>query len=106
MVIDCDIRQCDALFDLRSLAGIRQLQIALCESDLAEAGNSETKDKRLKRDCFHIVAVTLPRFSVLRYQIIHRGSKQWIEYCDEPCPCRRLENTRTAARQCGVTIQL
>src|SRR5215469_12712486 len=102
MVFDADVRQRNALFDLRSLAEVRQLQIALCKSDLGEASNSETQNKRLKRDCFHIVAVTLPRFSILRYQIIHSGSKQWIEYCDEPCPCRRLENTRTAARQCGV----
>src|SRR6516164_2147774 len=97
MVIDCDIRQRNALFDLRSLAGIRQLQIALCESHLAEAGNSETQNKRLKRDCFHIVAVTLPRFSILRYQIIHRGLKRWIECCGEPCASHRRENAGTAA---------
>jgi len=39
---------------------------------LAEPGNGETKNKRLKHGCFHIVAVTLPRFSILRYQIIKR----------------------------------
>ena len=44
MVIDCDIRQRNALFDLGSLADIRQLQIALCESDLAEPDNGETKN--------------------------------------------------------------
>ena len=71
VVFDRDIRQRNALFGLGSLADIRQLQIALCESDLAKTDNGETKNKRLKRDCFHIVAVTLPRFSILRYQIIH-----------------------------------
>ena len=70
MVFDRDVRQGDALFDLGSLADIRQVQIVLRGSDLAKAGNGETKNKRLKRDCFHIVAVTLPRFSILCYQII------------------------------------
>jgi hypothetical protein len=79
MVIDCDIRQRNALFDLGSLADIRRLQIALCESDLAEPENGETKSEWLKRDCFHIVAVTLPRFSILRYQIITRCSKPSID---------------------------
>jgi hypothetical protein len=50
----------------------------LCGSDLGKSDNGETKNKRLKRDCFHIVAVTLPRFSMLRYQIIHRCSNLWI----------------------------
>ena len=72
VVFDRDIRQRNALFGLGSLADIRRLQIALCESDLAEPENGETKSEWLKRDCFHIVAVTLPRFSILRYQIIHR----------------------------------
>ena len=53
MVIDRDIRQRNALFDLGSLADIRQLQIALGESDLAEPDNGETKSEWLKRDCFH-----------------------------------------------------
>src|SRR6516164_10675108 len=107
MVIDCDIRQRNALFDLRSLAGIRQFQIALCESDLAEAGNSETQNKRLKCDCFHIVAVTLPRFSILRYQIIHRFSEPSIDPPDQAfnAECRsqrtvslsQRKNKRTAA---------
>jgi hypothetical protein len=70
MVIDCNIRQRNALLDLRGLADIRELQIALRESDLAEAGESDTQNKRLKRDCFHIVAVTVPKFSIFRYQII------------------------------------
>jgi hypothetical protein len=70
VVFDRDIRQRDALFDLGSLAYVRQVQIILCRSDLAKAGNGETKKKRLKRDCFHIVAVTVPKFSILRYQII------------------------------------
>src|SRR5262249_50929869 len=70
MVIDSDIRQRNALFDLGSLAGIRRLQIALCKGDLAEPDDGETKSEWLKRDCIHIVAVTLPRFSILRYQII------------------------------------
>ena len=79
VVFDRDIRQRNALFGLGSLADIRQLQIALCESDLAEPENGETKSEWLKRDCFHIVAVTLPRFSILRYQIIHRCSKPSID---------------------------
>jgi hypothetical protein len=70
VVFDRDIRQRNALFGFGSLADIRQLQIALRESDLAEPENSETKSEWLKRDCFHIVAVTLPRFSIVRYQII------------------------------------
>src|SRR5882724_3464391 len=53
MVIDCNIRQRNALFDLGSLADIRRLQIALCGSDLAERGNGETKSEWLKHDCFH-----------------------------------------------------
>src|SRR6266480_7967164 len=60
MIVDLNIGQSDALFDLGSLADVRQVQIILCGSDLAKAGNDETKNKRLKRDCFHIVAVTLP----------------------------------------------
>ena len=70
MVFHRNVRQADALFDLRSLADIRQGYV-LRGSDLAKTGNGETKNKRLKRDCFHIVAVTLPKFSILRYQIIH-----------------------------------
>src|SRR5689334_9188218 len=70
MVINFDVRQRDALFDLGSLADIRRLQIALCECDLAEPDNGETKSEWLKLDCIHIVAVTVPRFSILRYQII------------------------------------
>ena len=72
MIVDCDIRQRNALFDLGSLADIRRLQIALCESDLSKPDNGETKSEWLKRDCIHSVAVTLPRFSILRYQIIQR----------------------------------
>src|SRR5439155_23082200 len=53
MVFDHDIRQRDALFDLGGLADIRQVQIVLSGSDLAKTGNGETKNKRLKRDCFH-----------------------------------------------------
>src|ERR1700756_151884 len=79
VVFDRDIRQRDALLNLGSLANIRQIQIVLSGSDLAKAGNGETNDKRLKRDCFHIVAVTLLRFSVLRYQIITRFSTLWGE---------------------------
>src|SRR6516165_440153 len=70
MVIDIDIRQRNALFDLGSLAGIRELQITLCGRDLAEPDDGETESEWLKRDCIHIVAFTLPRFSILRYQII------------------------------------
>jgi hypothetical protein len=73
VVFDCDIRQRNALFGFGSLADIRQLQIALRESDLAEPEDGETKSEWLKRDCFHIVAVTLPRFLILRYQIITRS---------------------------------
>ena len=53
MVFDRDIRQRDALFDLGSLADIRQVQIVLRGSDSAKSDNGETKNKRLKRDCFH-----------------------------------------------------
>jgi hypothetical protein len=70
MVLDRDISQRNALFDLGSLADVRQLQIALRGSNLAEPDNGETKSEWLKCDCFHIVAVTLPRFLILRYQII------------------------------------
>src|SRR5215471_8164945 len=79
MVIDRDIRQRNALFDLGSLADIRQLQIALGESDLTKRGKAETKKKRLKHGCFHILAVTLPRFSILRYQIIRGYLKPPID---------------------------
>ena len=98
MVFDRDIRQRNALFGLGSLADIRRLQIALCESDLAEPDNGETKSEWLKRDCIHIVAVTLPRFSILRYQIIHRFQNYRLilpirrsmpkSSRNEPCPCR------------------
>src|SRR5215475_2414201 len=70
MVIHCDIRQRNALFDLGSLADVGHLQIALCDGDLAEPDYGETKSEWLKRDCIHIVAVTIPGFSILRYQII------------------------------------
>jgi len=82
VVFDRDIRQRNSLFGLGSLADIRQLQIALCESDLAEPENGETKSEWLKRDCFHIVAVTLPRFSILRYQIITSSFRivDWSSY--------------------------
>ena len=53
MVIDGNIRQGDALFDLGSLAGIRQLQIALCGNSPAKSENGETKSKWLKGECFH-----------------------------------------------------
>src|SRR5258705_13010070 len=72
MVIDRNIRQRNALFGVGSLADIRQLQIALCGSDLAEPDNGETKSEWLKRDCFHIVAVILLRFFILPSQIITR----------------------------------
>src|SRR4030095_1885658 len=85
MVIDSDIRQRDALFDLCSLADVRQLQITLCGSDLDDASTSETKDKRLKRDCFHIVAVTVPRFSILRYQIIQSCPEAIDCMCEQAC---------------------
>src|SRR5262249_3958591 len=81
MVIDGDVRQRNALFHLGSLADIRQLQIALCGGDLAEPDNGETKSKWLKHDCLHIVAVTLPRFSILRYQIIRRFSAGQVRGC-------------------------
>jgi hypothetical protein len=87
MVIDSNIRQRDALFDVCSLADVRQLQITLRGSDLEEAGNSETRNKRLKRDYFHIVAVTLPRFSILRYQIIHSCPEAIDRMCEQPWPC-------------------
>ena len=45
VVFDRDIRQRNALFGLGSLADIRQLQIALCGSDLAEPDNGETKSE-------------------------------------------------------------
>jgi hypothetical protein len=45
VVFDRDIRQRNALFGLGSLADIRQLQIALCKSDLAEPENGETKSE-------------------------------------------------------------
>jgi hypothetical protein len=53
MVLDRNIRQADALFDLGSLADIRQVQIALCGNGPAESKNSETKSEWLKRKCFH-----------------------------------------------------
>src|SRR5439155_22767841 len=82
MIVDLNIGQSDALFDLGSLADVRQVQIILCGSDLAERDNGETKSEWLERDCFHIVAVTLPRFSILRYQIITRSFRivDWSSY--------------------------
>ena len=53
MIFDRDVRQRDALFDLRSLADIRQVQIVLCRNGPAKSENGETKNKRLKRNCFH-----------------------------------------------------
>src|SRR5439155_27323324 len=62
MVLDRDVSQRDALFYLGSLAYVRKVQIVLRGSDLAKTDDGETKNKRLKRDCFHIVAVTVPEF--------------------------------------------
>ena len=53
MVIKRDVRQRDALFDLGSLAYIRQVQIVLCEDRRSNCKNGYTKNKRLKRNCFH-----------------------------------------------------
>ncbi len=88
VVFDRDIRQRNALFGLGSLANIGQLQIALCGSDLAEPENGETKSEWLKRDCFHIVAVTLPKFSILRYQIIHRFQNGRLDPPDSAFPAK------------------
>src|SRR5262249_13591650 len=79
MVVDRDIRQRNALFDLGSLTDVGHLQIALSESDLAEPDDSETKSEWLKRDCIHIVTVTVPKFSILRYQIICRCPNPLID---------------------------
>src|SRR5215471_276109 len=51
MVVDRDIRQRNALFNFGSLADVGHLQVALCESDLAEPDDGETKSEWLKRDC-------------------------------------------------------
>src|SRR4030095_96771 len=53
MVLDLDISQRNALFDLGSLADIRQLQIALCENGCAKSGSGEINGKQLKRRYFH-----------------------------------------------------
>ena len=53
MVVDRNIRQGDALFDLGRLAGIRKIQIVLRGNGAAKSENSETKSKWLKRKCFH-----------------------------------------------------
>jgi hypothetical protein len=53
MVLNRNIRQRDALFDLGSLANVRQVQIVLCGYDLANPDNGETKNKGLKRNGFH-----------------------------------------------------
>jgi hypothetical protein len=53
MVIDGNIRQGDALFDLSSLTYIRKVQIVLRGNGAAKSENSETKSKWLKRKCFH-----------------------------------------------------
>src|SRR5262245_6455317 len=110
MVIDRDICQRSALLDLGSLADIRQLQIALCGSDLAEPDNGETKSEWLKRNCIHIVAVTLPRFSILRYQIIHGCLKPPVDL-HRGCFCRsgKLPNCcgRVAQRiKCRATTSI
>jgi hypothetical protein len=52
----------------------------LCKSDLAETDDGETKSEWLKRDRIHIVAVTVPRFSILRYQIILSGPKPAVPW--------------------------
>jgi hypothetical protein len=39
-------------------------------------------------------SLPLPKFSILRYQIIHRGSRRSIESCGEPCACRSPEKYR------------
>jgi hypothetical protein len=53
MVFDRDVRQRDALFNLGSLADLRQIQIVLRKNALSNAENGDTKNKRRKRDCFH-----------------------------------------------------
>ena len=53
MVFDRDIGQRDALFDLGSLAHIRQVQIVLSANGPANSENGEPKSKRLKRNSFH-----------------------------------------------------
>jgi hypothetical protein len=53
MVLDRNVGERDALFNLRSLADVRQVQIVLCENDPAEPENREAKNKRLERNCFH-----------------------------------------------------
>jgi hypothetical protein len=76
----------------------------LCESDLAEPENGETKSEWLKRDCFHIVAVTLPRFSILRYQIITRSLRIGLVFlfgvqCPKSVATNRIPTTAMSLSQ-------
>src|SRR6266699_4818354 len=68
MVFDCNIRQGDTLFDLRSLADIRQVQIVLCKNGSSYSKKRETKGKWLERECFHNFACDWRiHFSDFRY---------------------------------------
>src|SRR5258705_13587913 len=102
MVIDRNIRQRNALFGVGSLADIRQLQIALCGSDLAEPENSETKSEWLKRDCFHIVAVFLSQFFIFPYQINKRCLKTSIYPSANMSPSPPQKKKKTCAPAAGV----
>src|SRR6266404_5665616 len=78
MVGDGNVSKGNALLDLGRLADIGQVQIVLSKSGPGQSKNGNTKSKRLKRECFHNFAcgwaITLVRFSALRYQIITRFS--------------------------------
>jgi len=62
MIFDRDVRQRDLLFHLGSLADVRQVQIVLRENGPAKSQDGEAKNKRLKRDCFHNVALPFSDF--------------------------------------------
>jgi hypothetical protein len=78
MVGDGNVSKGNALLDLGGLADIGQVQIVLSKSGPGQSKNGNTKSKKLKRECFHNFAcgwaITLVRFSALRYQIITRFS--------------------------------
>src|SRR5207249_8177426 len=67
-----NVRKGNALFDLRRLADIGQVQIVLGKSGPGQTKNGNTKSSWPR--CFHNFvrrrAITLLRFSALRYQII------------------------------------
>ena len=81
MVFNRNIRQRDALFDLGSLADVRQVQIVLCGYDLANPDNGKTKKKDLSVMVFIDLPITLLRFSILRYQIFQGFSALAVKGC-------------------------